>query len=69
MIGPGKYDDECSFVRIETHAAGVLLLIIDGDKGSGFSVQAPLLVQVALPALLRELADNIEADTEPGGQH
>jgi hypothetical protein len=66
MIGPGKYDDECSFVRIECHAAGVLLLVIDGDKGSGFSVQAPLLLQVSLPVLLRELADNIERDMQKG---
>ena len=66
MIGPGKYDDACTKARIDTGAAGVLLFVFDGTKGSGFSVQAPLPVQLALPILLREIADSIEADFAQG---
>lgn len=67
MIGPGKYDELCTLVRSAACARGVVLIILGGDKGHGFCVQAPLELQVKLPALLRELADGIEADIKAGG--
>ena len=62
MIGPGKYDDVTTLVREQTQAQGVIVIVISGQHGSGFSVQAPLGVQIALPTLLRSLAAQIESD-------
>lgn len=62
MLGPGKYDAECTQVRESTNAAGVVLIVLDGDRGHGFSTQAPLGLLVGLPGLLRSLADQIEGD-------
>jgi hypothetical protein len=42
----------------------VVLIIIDGNKGQGFSVQATLAVTMALPAILRAVADQLEADAK-----
>ena len=39
-MGPGKYDDLATIVRAQAAAAGVLVVVIDGAAGSGFSVQA-----------------------------
>ena len=62
-IGPGKYDHLATFVRQQTDALAVILIVLDGDKGAGFSVQARGDVALSLPALLRRVADDIEADT------
>jgi hypothetical protein len=61
-IGPGKYDDEATWVRERTKASGVILIVIGGDKGQGFAAQATLEVTLTLPAMLRDIADQIEAD-------
>jgi hypothetical protein len=58
-IGPGKYDDLCSEVRIKVDARAVLLLVIDGSKGNGFSCQADLATTLALPDILERLAKQI----------
>lgn len=60
MNGPGKYDPVCTVARTATEAAGVVLIVIDGNNGSGFSVQAVAPVIAELPALLREVAKGIE---------
>ena len=62
MIGPGKYDDICTAARMRHLAKGAIVIIIDGDRGSGFSVQAPPDVTAKLPAVLRYMADQIERD-------
>jgi hypothetical protein len=59
-IGPGKYDAQCTKVREETQAGGVLLAVFNGNQGTGFSVQAPFELAIALPAILRDTADQIE---------
>jgi hypothetical protein len=64
MIGPGKYDDETTLVQKATNAAGVVLIVIDGNKGQGFSVQATLAVTLSLPEMLRDIADKLEADLQ-----
>ena len=58
---PGKYDEACTQARLATNAVGVLLMVIDGDKGTGFSVQTlePRLLHT-LPTILRITADEIE---------
>ena len=61
-LGPGKYDDLATLVRDGTNAEGVIVIVIGGSKGGGFSVQATGEVTAMLPALLRKLADDIERD-------
>ena len=65
MIGKGKYDLECSAVRMRTLATGVIVIVIGGDRGSGFSMQAPPEMTAKLPGVLRHMADEIEADLKP----
>ena len=63
-LGPGKYDDLATVVLERADAQGVIVLVIGGTLGNGFSVQATAGVTLLMPALLRMLADNIEADTQ-----
>lgn len=60
--GPGKYDDACTEVRELLNAAGVVLMVFEGSRGSGFEVQMPPLLVPMLPTMLRLMADGIEAD-------
>jgi len=62
-VGAGKYDRLCTIVREEAGAAGALVLVIDGEKGSGFSVQADIATQMRLPELLESIARQIRMDT------
>lgn len=64
MMGPGKYDDLCTIARKATRCRGVLLIVIDGKDGSGFSCQADLETTLRIPQLLREMADKIERDAD-----
>ena len=65
MIGPGKYDDVCTRVREELRATGVIVAVIGGDLGNGFSVQTTSLeITGALPGILRDMAGQIEADVK-----
>jgi hypothetical protein len=59
-VGPGKYDPVLTQIREQTRARGAFLLILDGDQGDGFAVQMPLKETLALPSLLRAMADQIE---------
>ena len=59
-LGPGKYDAECTSVMVAEHAEAVLLVVIGGTKGSGFSCQATPQITFSLPAILRKVADDIE---------
>lgn len=65
MLGAGKYDQLCTYVREQAGAQGALLLVLGGTKGPGFSLQADLVTTLRLPAILRDLADQIEADGGP----
>jgi len=66
-LGAGKYDAITTKVREQTGAFGCILLVVEGDQGSGFSVQAPLSIQMQLPEVLRAMADSIEKDLKDGG--
>jgi hypothetical protein len=59
--GPGKYDDVCTLARAATGGEAVILSVINGNHGSGFSVQADANITPRLPAILRRLAADIEA--------
>ncbi len=69
MTGPGKYDTECEGVLLATNADGVLLIVLGGHRGSGFSMtvrQSERARAVALvPSVLREVAAEIERDNPP----
>ncbi len=66
MKGPGKYDRESQKVLLSTDADGVLLIILGGRLGSGFSMtvreseRARALALV--PSVLREVAAEMERD-------
>ena len=61
----GRYDKECEGVLRSTGAAGVLLVVLGGDRGVGMSVSwdissvSPEAI-AGLPSLLRTVADDIE---------
>jgi hypothetical protein len=63
-VGPGKYDDTCTEVRLKHDAAFVLVAII-GNRGEGFSVQIDAARIKArdsdkrVVAMLRDIADQI----------
>lgn len=65
-VGAGKYDDLCTEAREKTKATGAILIIIDGEKGSGFSVQGDLEILIKLPFLLENVAKQIRDDLENG---
>lgn len=67
MIGPGKYDELCTLVREKAGARAAIVIVVDGDKGTGFSAQGTEVVVTKLPAVLRILADKIEADAAEVG--
>lgn len=58
--GAGKYDNLCTKVREEVDAKGALVIIIDGNKGNGFSAQLPPESAQGIPSMLRTVADQIE---------
>ena len=62
--GPGKYDDLCTYVRTAAVARGVVLIVVEGDLGSGFSVQVHSELRLTLQVLLRHIADDIEGSTQ-----
>lgn len=66
MVGPGKYDEETTLVMDRVKARAVILIVFGGAKGSGFSVQATEPTMVELPAMLRGIADEMEADINSG---
>ena len=68
-LGPGKYDDICTEAREKVgiprddgKPGGMLLIVIGGNKGSGFACQADLATTLLLPNLLEEIARQIRAD-------
>lgn len=60
--GPGKYDAECTSVHASTKAASVVLIVLGGNRGDGFSVTATADALWAMPDMLREIAKQLEID-------
>lgn len=60
--GGGRYDAECTELRARLGASGIILIVRDGIRGEGFEVQMhDPRDMLALPSVLRQLADQIEA--------
>lgn len=62
-LGPGEYDALATHARERSQADAVVVIVVRGNRGSGMSVQVKADVLLALPALLRSVADSIEQDT------
>ena len=69
MKGPGKYGAECEAMLRDTGAVACILIVIEGDRGTGFAVQTkePELLRV-LPTMLESMAADIRADAQRGGE-
>jgi hypothetical protein len=64
-FGPGKYDAECTELRERLKAEGIILIVVRGMRGGGFSAQLNLADTMSMPQTLRFIADQIETS---GGQ-
>jgi hypothetical protein len=58
-IGPGKYDDLCTVVRETAEAKAAIIIILDGNKGNGFSVQSTTSLS---PNSLANILDRISKE-------
>jgi hypothetical protein len=69
-FGPGRYDAEATTLRETTDARAVVVIVLTGKRGDGFSVQTddPTLL-LRLPALLRNVAASIERDVQRDAAH
>ena len=56
---PELLDAACVQVRDMTQARCAVVIVIDGDSGSGYSIVGPLDAQVLLPDILRKVADSL----------
>lgn len=54
--GAGKYDDLCTVVRERSEAQGAIVIVLGGNLGSGFSVQANIETLSQLPEMLETIA-------------
>jgi hypothetical protein len=65
-VGPGKYDDACAKAADEVglgDAGGcVMLIVVGGKHGSGFSCQADLATSLLLPDILEDVAQQMRRD-------
>jgi hypothetical protein len=67
MNGPGKYDDLCTEVRERAKARGVILIVIEGEHGNGFSAQLPTDIGHTVPATLMVVAHEMANDLRSQG--
>ena len=61
MTDKRKYEADCERVRRKQKALGVLLIVVHGVKGDGFSASMHPDLAKAIPGMLRSVADEIEA--------
>jgi hypothetical protein len=63
--GPGKYDAECQKVFFDVEAQTVLMVVVRGNKGNGFSViSTDMGLVVKMPGMLRDIADQLQRDLD-----
>ena len=55
----GLFDTACTHVRDMPRARCAVVIVIDGELGSGYSVVGPLEAQVLLPDILHKIADSL----------
>jgi hypothetical protein len=57
--GPGKYDHLCTYVREQANAEGAAVIVFNGSRGSGFSLQGTMRVQLGISDMLDYMAREI----------
>lgn len=62
LNGAGKYDGLCTYVREQADADGAIVIIFNGNKGGGFSVQANGSTLLVLPSFLEQMAKQMRID-------
>ena len=65
MIGPGKYDAVCTVAREMANAEVAFVIIINGSKGSGFSMQGDAHARISaetVAGLLEHVAAEMRRD-------
>jgi hypothetical protein len=67
MTSPGQYDEACEMVLKQTEAKLVVVVVIKGKHGNGFSVACCGVDIRPLPDTLRDVASQIEADLRDKG--
>jgi hypothetical protein len=64
-LGPGIYDDLCTYlcthVRTAAKADAAIVIVLGGARGNGFSCQADAVTTARLPELLDNVAAQIRA--------
>jgi 2-phosphoglycerate kinase len=66
-IGPGQYDDLCTYVREQSGGEAAIVIVIGGSKGNGFSMQfTNLAAMLQLRDVLQQMAKQIRADLRKG---
>ncbi len=68
MRGPGKYGDVAEKVAELTEASELLVIVLDGNKGPGFTCSVSQEHMHMIPEILRITADSIEKDIRQMGQ-
>ena len=65
-VGAGKYDDLATLVREKANATGVVVVVLGGDQGNGFSVQIEegAIDVEGLARLLEHMAKQMRADVQ-----
>ena len=59
--GPGKYDDMATLVRERVEAKAVVVIVFEGNRGNGFSIQIAAPMRLNLAPMLRHMAEEIDA--------
>jgi hypothetical protein len=57
----GVYGDACKEAMESTQAVGVILIVINGSSGTGFSVAGPIEMINDVPEILEQIAGDIRA--------
>jgi hypothetical protein len=70
LNGPGKYDAEVRAVLESTGAALAIVILIGGDRGTGFSVAAVNEDIIrAIPDVLDDVSKGIRQEILEGDEH
>ncbi len=64
--GPGKYDASLSLALADAKAMQGILIVFDGPLGPSFCCQLDIVKASLIPVLLRQMAEEIEADMARG---
>jgi len=60
--GIGKYNDICTEVIESTSAEGAIVIVVNGDVGSGFSIQIPEHLKGVVAGVLEHAAGQLRGE-------